>query len=96
MTENEVFIHESVDGVGKTTNMVNMNPVGSMLNVESVQWQSNNLSSKNDDDKLATKEIDAQQWKPHNRTSICWGFYAINNNMPIDLENPHMLHCIIC
>ncbi len=37
MTENEVFIHESVDGVGKTTNEVNMNPIGSMLNVESVQ-----------------------------------------------------------
>jgi hypothetical protein len=37
MTENEVFIHESVDGVGKTTNVVNMNPIGRMLNVESVQ-----------------------------------------------------------
>ncbi len=36
MTENEVFIHESVDGVGETTNKVNMNPIGNMLNVEHI------------------------------------------------------------
>ncbi len=36
MTENEVFIYESVDGVGETTNEVNMNPVGNMLNVEHI------------------------------------------------------------
>jgi hypothetical protein len=27
--------------------------------------------------------------------SICWGFFAINDNYIVDLKNPHMLHCII-
>ncbi len=29
-----------------------------------------------------------QKWKPNNMNSICWGFFAINDNSLVDLKNP--------
>jgi len=26
--------------------------------------------------------------KSHNKTLICWGFFVVNNKLPIDFENP--------
>jgi hypothetical protein len=25
--------------------------------------------------------------KPHGRTSLCWGFYYVNDNVEVNLEN---------
>jgi hypothetical protein len=38
----------------------------------------------------------ASLWKPHNKTSICWSFFILNDNLHVDLLNPQMLRCIIC
>jgi hypothetical protein len=27
-------------------------------------------------------------WKPHGKTSFCWAFYCVNDNIDVDLENP--------
>jgi hypothetical protein len=27
-------------------------------------------------------------WKPHHHSSICWGFFVVNDNLPIDIVNP--------
>jgi hypothetical protein len=35
-------------------------------------------------------------WKPHSRTSLCWGFFIGNDNLHVDFEKPQMLQCIIC
>jgi hypothetical protein len=34
-------------------------------------------------------------WKPHSPTSLCWGFFAINDNLPVDLKKLQLLRCII-
>jgi hypothetical protein len=35
-------------------------------------------------------------WKPNSRTSLCWGFFVVNDNLLVDLEKLQMLQCIIC
>ncbi len=40
-------------------------------------------------------DFQALQWKPHNKTLFLWGLFVINDNLPIDLVNLEMLHCII-
>jgi hypothetical protein len=44
---------------------------------------------------LVVIQVQAIAWKPHNWTSLCWGFFAINDNLLMDLEKPQMLRCII-
>ncbi len=40
-------------------------------------------------------EIQVLLWKPHNNTSICLSFFVVNDNLPINIENPQMLWCIV-
>jgi hypothetical protein len=35
-------------------------------------------------------------WRPHNRLSIYWGIFAINDGLLVDLVKPQVLCCIIC
>jgi hypothetical protein len=35
-------------------------------------------------------------WKPHERTLLCWALYCENDNTNVDLENPAIMHCILC
>jgi hypothetical protein len=94
--ENEVIIHESVGGVGEITGEVHMSLTCSVCNVENVQPKfGSNLSSKNDVVQLVTIEVQAQQWKPHNKISICRDFFVINDSLRIDFENLKLLQCII-
>jgi len=44
---------------------------------------------------LATIKIQATLWKPHHHSPICWGFFVVNDNLPIDIVNPWMLKYII-
>jgi hypothetical protein len=37
---------------------------------------------------LVVIQVQVIAWKPHSRTSLCWGFFAINDNLPVDLEKP--------
>jgi hypothetical protein len=73
-----------------------MNQIGSLSNVESVHTQCGNYLSNNDNIQLGTIKIQAWQWKPiHNITSICWGFFNIDDNLSTNLQNSQMLRCII-
>lgn len=44
---------------------------------------------------LASMEIQVIFWKPHHRNSISWGFFVMNDDFPMDLENLQMLQCIV-
>jgi hypothetical protein len=43
------------------------------------------------------KKLHAQRkiWKPHGRTSLCWSFYCVNDNVEADLVNTQIMHCIL-
>jgi hypothetical protein len=45
---------------------------------------------------LVVIQMQVIAWKPHNWTLICWGFFVVIDNLPMDLEKPQMLQCIIC
>jgi hypothetical protein len=34
-------------------------------------------------------------WRPHIHLFICWGFFATNDGLPMDLVKSQMLWCII-
>jgi len=60
-------------------------------NVESVHLQCDNDLVENDEFHLVaiiTIVAQGQKWKPNNKNSICWGFFASNDNFPVDLKNP--------
>jgi hypothetical protein len=44
------------------------------------------------------KKLHAQKqiWKPHGRTSLCWSFYCVNDNVKVDLVNTQIMCCILC
>jgi hypothetical protein len=45
---------------------------------------------------LVIVEMQATTCKPHSHMFIhCWGLFAINNGLHVDLVNPQMLQCII-
>jgi hypothetical protein len=41
-------------------------------------------------------EFQALSWKPRNMTSICYNFFAINENLLVNLVDLQMLWCTIC
>lgn len=45
---------------------------------------------------FATIKAQVALWKLHHNSSICWGFFVVNDNVLIDIVNPQMLRCIIC
>jgi hypothetical protein len=45
---------------------------------------------------LVTIKVQVAFWKPHHHSSICWGFFVVNDNLHVDIVNPQMLRCIIC
>ncbi len=66
------------------------------LKCENVHLESSNVTLLNvvDVSQLAI-EAQAMAWKPHSCMSICWGFFVVNNGLPMDLMNLQMLWCII-
>jgi hypothetical protein len=66
-----------------------------LLDVEFVHLECDSNLLENDDVQLTIVEVQVQQCIPHNMTSICWGFFVINDNLLIDFENPQMLLCTI-
>jgi len=70
-------------------------PIGNLSNVEFVHLECDSNLLENDDVQLTIVEVQVQQCKPHNMTSIFWGFFVINDNLLIDFENPQMLWCTI-
>jgi hypothetical protein len=44
---------------------------------------------------LATIKIQATLWKTHHHSLVCWGFFVVNDNLPIDIVDPWMLKYII-
>jgi len=47
--------------------------------------------------KINLKKLHTQRKssKPHKIFSLCWNFYCVNDNVKIDLENTHIMHCIL-
>jgi hypothetical protein len=54
---------------------------------------------KNGNDKIMKENlkklhIQTKIWKPHGRTSLCWNFYCVNDNVGVDLVNTPIMCCI--
>jgi hypothetical protein len=44
---------------------------------------------------LAIFKVQATLWKPHHHSPICWCFFVVNDNLPINIVNPYLLKYII-
>ncbi len=44
---------------------------------------------------FAIIQVQVAFWKPHNEGSIAWGFFAMNDDLLVHLENLQMLWCIV-
>jgi hypothetical protein len=93
MVEVKSFVFESMGGIDEVTPNVNIcQPSHYLPNMKSVHQQcdqSNVLVSNKAH--LQVMEIQALLWKLHNKTSICWSLFVVNDNLHVDLENPQML-----
>jgi hypothetical protein len=45
---------------------------------------------------LVAIEAQVVAWKHHNHLLICWGIFAINDGLHVDLVKLQVLQCIIC
>ncbi len=61
--------------------------------MESVHQQCDN--DVFDEMHLQVMELQTLLWKQHNVMYMCWSFFVINDNIPIDFANPQMLHYVI-
>jgi hypothetical protein len=64
------------------------NIIGNNLNVESMgvgNLACGHVATTIKVVKLATIKIQVKLWKPHHRSSIFWGFFAINDNLHVDI-----------
>jgi hypothetical protein len=89
------MVLESVGSVDEATYGLNKNSTTKLLDVENVHLQCYNDLVDDDELHLATIIIQTHKWKPNNKNLICWGFFAINDNSPIDIKKPQMSHYII-
>ncbi len=57
-------------------------------------------ASKNYDERftLNFQKLHAQKlfWKPKGRNVICWAFYVVNDNKPMDGKFPHIMRYHLC
>jgi len=93
--KDKVTIFKNVGGVDEDSHKLNGNPTTNLLNVESIHLQINNNLVENDELLLANITTQAHKWKPNNKNSMCWGFFAVNDNFLIGFKNPLKLQCII-
>jgi hypothetical protein len=40
--------------------------------------------------------VQIKYWKPHGGNSLCWGFFGVNDNAKVDLENTQIMCYIFC
>ncbi len=92
MVKNEGVL-ESVERINETI-ALNMStiPFHNLSNVESFHQQCDN--DVFDEMHLQVMELQTLLWKPHNMMYMCWSFFVVNDDLPIDLVNCQMLHCI--
>ncbi len=36
------------------------------------------------------------KWRPHDTNSPIWAFVFVNDESPIDVKVPQVMHCILC
>lgn len=78
--------------MGETIGEANMDPTSSLLNVENVHLPSSSkLLIKNDYVRLVIIKVHTKPYGNHTTKYQCVGaFFAINDNLLINLENPQM------
>jgi len=66
----------------------------------SIENLSLEIEAKNYDEKfiLNLQKLHAQRllWKPRRRNAICWAFYVVNDNKPMDGKIPQVMKCHLC
>ena len=45
---------------------------------------------------LALLRAQTRLWKPYNRNSITWAFFAVNDDKAVGLVHPQVMRCVIC
>jgi hypothetical protein len=69
--------------------------------IENLSLETNaSWASKNYDERfiLNLQKLHAQRlfWKPKGRNVICWAFYVVNDNKPMDGKIPQVMRCQLC
>ncbi len=61
---------------------------------------SRNIEGQNEQKTIQNniKKLHVQRkfWKRHEKTSLCWAYYCVNDNTYVDLKNPWIMHYILC
>jgi hypothetical protein len=86
------MVFEIVGGVDENNHRLSGNPTTKLSNVKNINLQCDSDLVENDELHLAGITTQAHKWKPNNRNSICWGFFAINDNFPIDFRDAAIYH----
>ncbi len=45
---------------------------------------------------LKRQHVQRKFQKLHGLTTLCWGFYCVNDNGEIDFENAQIMRCVLC
>jgi len=65
---------------------------------ENVQTE-NNIIEKNGEQimKKILQKLHVQRkfWK-HNKNSLCWAFYYVNDGKEVEVASPQVMRCILC
>lgn len=82
---------ESMDGINEETPNVKTTLSCNLSNVDSVDQQCENDLSQIDDVHLQVINFPVVQWRTHTTRP----FFALNNNLHVDLIKPQMEQCVI-
>jgi hypothetical protein len=102
MVEKECYFVESMGGINEDTPSTTLFHMSSSLayisfssfsNVENVPTP--NMSNV-DVSQLDVVKAQVVAWRPHSCMFICWGFFVVRNDLPMDLVKSQVLQCISC
>jgi len=86
--KDEILIAKNIDGVDESLTCENVDTYS--FNMESVHLEPDNLL-ENEVSQLAIIQTQFVFWKSQNRSSICQGFFFMNDDFLMDLEHSQML-----
>jgi hypothetical protein len=80
--ENEMYIEEHVERI-KSGN---------------VQIENSRVEKNGEQNKIKLQKLHVQRkiWRGHNRNSLCWAFYCVNDGKKVETISHQVMICILC
>jgi hypothetical protein len=88
ITKNENYVVENINGVDGP--LISKDVSTNSSKKENLCLKHNSLL-ENKILEFAIIQVQVAFWKPHNEGSIAWGFFAMNDDLLVHLENLQML-----